>query len=211
MAIQASLHDDLESSNSDSKHQITSTYSSSRSGLSFPKLVGGSIPDHPTAIIQLGIFYQFDSFWFPLISKYEAPTAICGYISMSLPLIIAKLNDSIKKPNIENLKSQLCDFHKVFPFIEDSMKFIHEWRSNYIKSHPKEFPTEKSKVDYKRAWVANYEISDYLQSKNAEMKEKKKFTNFISSIQRSSGIPPSYTRRENENERTISIWRQERY
>jgi len=51
------------------------------------------------------------------------------------------------------------------------MKFIHDWRSRYIEDHLTEFPTEKSKKDYKRAWIANYEISDYLRSKLSFMKE----------------------------------------
>jgi len=162
MAIQASLEQEPPNT------LITTTYKSSRTSLPFPKL-GPSLPvdQDPSACTQQGLFNQFHSFWSPLISKYEAPSAICGYIAMSLPLLLAQ---SQHLP-FQALKDQLCNMNNIYPFLDDSMKFIHEWRSQYINTHLKDFQTEKSKQDYKRAWIANYEISDYLISKIPIMKE----------------------------------------
>jgi hypothetical protein len=84
---------------------------------------------------------------------------------MSLPILIAQHNlDS--DASLKSLICVLTDMTIVTPYIEEAMKFIFDWRSKYIQDHLSDFPTEKSKKDYIRAWIANYEISDYLKSKS---------------------------------------------
>jgi len=154
---------------------ITTYYNTARSSLPFPKLGPVDPADSdPYSLVQFGIFNQFHSIWDKLIEKYEAPSAICGYISMCLPLVIAQC----EWKGISDLKEQLCNINKIIPFLEDSMKFVHEWRSKYILNHPNEFPTERSKKDYKRAWIANYEISDYLRNKISFMNNQVLFIRY---------------------------------
>jgi len=51
------------------------------------------------------------------------------------------------------------------------MSFVRKSREKYISSHLHDFPTPNSKNDYLKAWVANYEISDFLRELPEELRK----------------------------------------
>ena len=111
-------------------------------------------------LLQLPIFNQFHPQWNPLISKYSTPSAICGYTAIACARLIAASDPlSLTK---EELQQKLCDVSAISGHVEHSMRFIHDCRRDYIKKNFSKFPA-KSEDAYLKAWVANYEVSDYLR------------------------------------------------
>jgi hypothetical protein len=60
------------------------------------------------------------------------------------------------------LQSALCDVTAIEPKVADAMRYIQGCRERYVAKHLETF-TEAEAKHYKKAWVANYEISDYLR------------------------------------------------
>lgn len=111
-------------------------------------------------LLQLPIVNQFHPQWNPLISKYSAPSAICGYTAIACARIIAALDPlSLTK---EELQQRLRSITAVSGHVEHSMRFIHDCRKNYIQKHSTDFTTKYADT-YVKAWVANFEISDYFR------------------------------------------------
>lgn len=54
------------------------------------------------------------------------------------------------------------------PELADVMAHIRASRERWIAEHAADFPSDRSRRDYLTAWVANYEISDYLACQTPE-------------------------------------------
>jgi hypothetical protein len=110
-------------------------------------------------LLQLPIVNQFHPKWNPLISKFKAPSAICGYTAIACARFIAALEAPVTKAELQGMLSNVA---AISGYVEHSMLFIHDCRVGYISKHPAHF-TEKSASTYIKSWVANYEISDYFR------------------------------------------------
>lgn len=111
-------------------------------------------------LLQLPIVNQFHPQWNHLILKYSAPSAICGYTAIACARFIAALDPlTLTK---EELQQRLRNVTAISGHVEHSMGFIHDCRRDYIKKHSADFTTKTADA-YVKAWVANFEISDYLR------------------------------------------------
>ena len=120
------------------------------------------------ALLQIGVFNQFNQgFVKNMHQDVHAPHALCGFIASAMSLAFA----DVKLCNLEDIekvreKMQNRDF--VEPLVRESIKFIYDCRIRYTESHEDYFPGEKDGKNYLCNWVANYEISDFLRSKQKE-------------------------------------------
>ena len=97
-------------------------------------------------LLQLPIVNQFHPQWNPLISKYSAPSAICGYTAIACARIIAALDPlSLTK---EELQQRLRSITAVSGHVEHSMRFIHDCRKNYIQKTLKVHPSYVLDIDW---------------------------------------------------------------
>lgn len=124
---------------------------------------------------QIPIFNQFHPRWNTLISRYEAASAICGYTATACACVMARAaqvqqDGTTLLQTREQVQKFLCEFAVVDPMVEDVMSFVAHRRRTYVISHKSDFPDSNSIKDYMRAWVANYEISDYLRARDDDLK-----------------------------------------
>jgi hypothetical protein len=127
---------------------------------------------------EILIYDQWSSDFFELIKQYQTPSAICGYLAISLSYFISehphKTVKEIEKLTLDISKSK----EEILKRVEKVMKFIHNDRSNYIKKFKQDFKSQKEITTYMQDWVANYEISDFMK------KNQNKEIFFIRNIER---------------------------
>jgi hypothetical protein len=64
--------------------------------------------------------------------------------------------------DVDALVARLRDVDALLPDIRRAMAFVANGRRAYIQSNPASFGSRRDAVDYMEAWVANYEISDFM-------------------------------------------------
>jgi hypothetical protein len=112
----------------------------------------------------------------------EVASSICGYVSCATALEIwSYLCEDLAREGgtgcldtlakVEELTARLRDFAAMERRVRDVMAFIRDSRLRYIAAHATDFPSQRSREVYLKAWVANYEISDYLQRQTTLLKE----------------------------------------
>jgi len=100
---------------------------------------------------QVPWFNQFHKPFVMAATKYvEAPTALCGYICMGWAPLLAERDVT---QNIE----------EVVPPVREAVTWLDTERCRYIANQSHRFTSDGQRLRYRRAWVANYEISDYLR------------------------------------------------
>jgi len=109
---------------------------------------------------------QFHTFFAASISRYEAPSAICGYMTIAHCRLLRKHLEGAPSPlplsALEAAGSALIkEKAQVLIEVERAMSSIHAKRTRYVESHPGVFDAAERRK-YMQAWVANYEISDEL-------------------------------------------------
>lgn len=124
-------------------------------------------------LTQLNLFDQFHAVFNDLIEDYSTPSAICGYVSCALAKQLARrLVGSpcsyTSTPDALSAAEALRDGVALKPELADVMAHIRASRERWIAEHAADFPDDRSRRDYLTAWVANYEISDYLACQTAE-------------------------------------------
>ena len=110
-------------------------------------------------LLQLPIVNQFHPKWNPIISKYNTPSAICGYTAIACARFIAALGSPVTQLELQNM---LGTHAQISGRVEEAMRFIHDCRKKYVKEHPEDF-NAASADQYMKNWVANFEISDYFR------------------------------------------------
>lgn len=116
---------------------------------------------------EVKLFDQFSDAFLPLISANNTTSSICGYLAPVVALYVC----SHMSTNLDNFTEIIANLNKaevVLPLVNDSMAFIRESRQKYVDSHKRDFKDEEEQRNYLRDWVANYEISDFLQQKSRE-------------------------------------------
>ena len=113
---------------------------------------------------EVKILDQFGSSYDKSISKFNTANSICGYVICAVAPTFAKRLTSEPKPSqVEALLKELNDPCLIVPEVEKSMEFIKHQRDSYIKTFTNDFKTDRERKNYVKDWVANYEISDYIQ------------------------------------------------
>jgi hypothetical protein len=122
-------------------------------------------------LLQLNWTDQFSVAWDALIAKYNTPSAICGYLSVAVACVLATRSECKQPAEVDVLgiiDTLTAVDHPagvataVVGEVERMMAWLQQARLAWIAAHASAFPTAGSRQAYLRAWVANYEISDYL-------------------------------------------------
>lgn len=124
-------------------------------------------------LVQLNLFDQFHAVFTDIIKEHSAPSAICGYISCALAKQLAlrlagNPHGYTRTTHALAAAEALRDGNALKPELADVMAHVRASRERWIANHAAEFPDERSRREYLTAWVANYEISDYLRAQTAE-------------------------------------------
>ena len=133
---------------------------------------------------QLPLFNQFHPMWRELIARYGVASAICGYTATACACLVAdRCTETPSRPpdrmTMQQVQALMCDLATVKPLVEEAMRFVTESRKAYMQAHASGFPTGSSHFrNYLKAWVANYEISDYIRSRKSELKKRLLFVRY---------------------------------
>jgi len=132
------------------------------------------------ALLQINTLDQFHSPTFrKSAEEFMSPNSTCGLFTMAHSIIVPKLltqavEDAVStasgylrltRNELETLvsaKGGLRDVDVVLPELREAMRWLHESREKWIAGHAADFPGTTEHKAYLRAWVANYEISDWL-------------------------------------------------
>eukprot|EP01084_Bolivina_argentea_P013429 25205_1 len=121
-----------------------------------------------------------------LINEYNTCTAICGYLSCAIPQYllsnyefpfnktyrnITDAQDEKHENGYDKIVKKLCDSNELNAYVSTAMHFIITDRIKYIQKNKNKFKKAKDETDYKKAWVANYEISKYIQTMDCKNKK----------------------------------------
>ena len=114
---------------------------------------------------------QFSKEYDDLKTEYKTPRAICGYVVSGIAPYAAKaFKAEMDHDELNEILTNLSKDSKVVrTLIETPMKSIQTQRKEYIASHKSDFKTQAAEDSYITDWVANYEISDFLQTTNPEL------------------------------------------
>ena len=157
-------------------------------------------------ITQLNLFDQFHATFNDIIEEHSAPTAICGYVSCALAkqlaVRLAGSPDSFTTTaDALAAADALRDGAALKPELADAMAHVCASRKRWIADHAADFPNERSRKEYLTAWVANYEISDYLRSQSTENVDGVAFVRFNQWPERGSATHEEALRLEREESR----------
>lgn len=114
---------------------------------------------------QIGTLDQFSPMFQPLVHKYKASSALCGYFSVANALLLARTLPSqlrLSPRQLEMALEPLLDYRRVSVELERVMSSVYDQRRAYVVVHRGAFTDERAVQEYFSDWVANYEISDYL-------------------------------------------------
>lgn len=119
--------------------------------------------EHKTPMERIQVLSQFSNIVKPLITKYNTASMLCGYHALANAEVLSDLF----KPNLESgftsedvtqMVDVLTNEDLMVPYIEKYIQYILEDRETYIALHQGDF-NETERKNYKRDWVANYEIA----------------------------------------------------
>lgn len=116
-------------------------------------------------VIQADTLNQFSHHWAPIIRETGAPSSICGYMAVANALALRRLMPSSgvwTRGQLDKLLQQLRTLEAMEAEVCSAMRFIAERRAAWIADHEDVFKTEMDRRKYLSAWVANFEISDFL-------------------------------------------------
>uniref|UniRef100_A0A7S2AVQ9 protein-tyrosine-phosphatase n=1 Tax=Florenciella parvula TaxID=236787 RepID=A0A7S2AVQ9_9STRA len=160
-------------------------------------------------IHQVNLLNQFSDAWKMLIEVHHAPESICGYMSLAYAVILARAfaqpdggggssgdgHAPASRLELAELEPELRNVDGVRVEVDRAMSFVEESRRRYIEAHRDQFP-ESARKSYMRAWVANYEISDYLRAEPEEVRREVCFLRF-------NQYPEYHSARHEERERMV--------
>ena len=138
---------------------VARKFSLPRSSITLAMLRGAA----DSTISQQGALNQFHAMWHGLIRRFNSPSAICGYTSIANAMVLLKKPLSFRFTQSAVFQALTC-VADVKPEVEAVMEFIQRARLQYVATHQSDFAKPHDRNGYEKAWVANYEISDYLRS-----------------------------------------------
>lgn len=101
------------------------------------------------------------------IKEFQAPAAICGYAAVAGALLLARELPAAglrTRAEAEAMAVRLQDARALLPDIRAAMQFVQQSRARYVAGHTGSFGGRRAENEYMKAWVANYEISDFLSN-----------------------------------------------
>lgn len=120
-------------------------------------------------LLQVDTLNQFAPHWAPLIREHQAPSSICGYMAMANAAVLQRLapkgSGLRSRAELDVLLQSLRDPSVIQTEVRAAMSFVASRRERWMSSRPGEYPSASDKRRYASAWVANYEISDYLRQR----------------------------------------------
>eukprot|EP00996_Jenningsia_fusiforme_P002589 NODE_3415_length_981_cov_34.399142_g3137_i0.p1 GENE.NODE_3415_length_981_cov_34.399142_g3137_i0~~NODE_3415_length_981_cov_34.399142_g3137_i0.p1 ORF type:complete len:323 (-),score=65.56 NODE_3415_length_981_cov_34.399142_g3137_i0:13-906(-) len=119
--------------------------------------------DFDGIIRECHVLRQFDDPPLTRLPKlYGAADSICGFIVCGIcDFLHTNAEDDLSPQKVIGL---LADVSRLAPSVERSMAWIQNDRTAYIEEFSSEFSSAADRTEYLKAWVANYEISDYLNT-----------------------------------------------
>uniref|UniRef100_A0A0G4G8P2 Uncharacterized protein n=1 Tax=Chromera velia CCMP2878 TaxID=1169474 RepID=A0A0G4G8P2_9ALVE len=134
-------------------------------------------------IQQIPCCNQFFRLYHQIIKDTPAPSSLCGFFTVAfLELVLHFLKERketaatvatsegatphapLLEADLDRLLAILKDHNSALPLVTKWARFVADSRRKYLSEHPAEFPNERSRTEYLKAWVANYEISDMIKS-----------------------------------------------
>lgn len=122
-------------------------------------------------LMQVDTVNQFAQHWAPLIREHNAPSATCGYMVMANTLALQKclpVGGVWNQQQLSDLLRVLRDPKFLEPSIREAMEIVSKSRTAWMARHAPHFSSEASRRNYLSAWVANYELSDFMRLKSEE-------------------------------------------
>jgi hypothetical protein len=110
---------------------------------------------------------QFHTLFKDAIGRNQAPSSICGFLTIAHCRVLRTLLAGEPKPlPLATLNAAgnalVAQKNLVLAEAERAMASIHAKRRAYVEAHRGDFKDDAAKRSYLKAWVANYEISDEL-------------------------------------------------
>lgn len=133
------------------------------------------------AIQQVSVLDQWGDDVGALIRKHNAPRAACGFISTQVAYELARRLPGayVTAADVNAVTEALRDLDAIRDTVDAMMGHVGETRRAYIEAHPDDFvalastdgesggagvPRHLDPGVYQSDWVANYEISDWIQN-----------------------------------------------
>jgi len=129
-----------------------------------------------TVLTQVGTLNQFHRQWSELIREHAAPAAICGYTAPANAILLARrpaaAGAAFAAPAAAREALLALGFEAAAPLVRDAMAFVRASRARYVAAHAADFGgaviPSAAAAAYESAWVANFELSDFLRSLDPE-------------------------------------------
>eukprot|EP00750_Incisomonas_marina_P003283 INCI13046.2.p1 GENE.INCI13046.2~~INCI13046.2.p1 ORF type:complete len:694 (-),score=118.11 INCI13046.2:1829-3910(-) len=128
--------------------------------------------DPQSVLEQRNTVNQFHSAFIGAADQFDSPRSVCGFLAVASALLCnQELGQQssrhhrrvVSSEQLDALENALRLPSALLPGVRHAMRFVQQARSRYMRSHPEAFATEGERREYLRAWVANYEVSDYLR------------------------------------------------
>jgi hypothetical protein len=129
----------------------------------------GSAMDSAATLEQVNTLNQFHDRFAAAADQYEAPRSACGYLAAAAALVCSDMVQRFPggvvrtQAQLDALDLHLRDADALLPGVRHAMRFVQHSRAAYMRRHAAEFASAAECREYQRAWVANYELSDYLR------------------------------------------------
>lgn len=119
--------------------------------------------------MQVDGLEQWGQLWSSSVREFEA---LCGYLTMAFVHHLAQQPELLREgplraDELERLLAPLRDEASVLPLVRRAMAFVRNRRRRYVQQHKRDHRSRAARARYMSAWVANFEIGDYLQGSGA--------------------------------------------
>ena len=103
--------------------------------------------------------FPFDSKFRNIVWKKDSDPNLDGIESKE-----DEQSESESAKTLQAIIDRLCDAPEISEYVSSAMQFILRDRQKYIEHTPNAFASDKERAHYLRAWVANYEISRFIEA-----------------------------------------------
>lgn len=133
-----------------------------------------SMRDGHVTAREFKIVNQLDPVFNSSIKEFTSPKMICGYLACVVAEIVANHFASfhMKQKELKKMVKMLSHPAAIMESTREMMSWLRDCRRSYILAHKYSFPTEfinsgteHDEAKYISDWVANYEISQWMNKK----------------------------------------------
>lgn len=118
-------------------------------------------------IFQIDLLNQFCKVFHSQVQEFDPPRALCGYFTMAHCLLLPRLlpKAACSRAELVSALAPLNDDQVVGAAVAEAVRAVYLSRTAWLDAHSKDF-TPVARQRYLSAWVANFEISDWLREKS---------------------------------------------